>query len=538
MLPRELSLKEIKYLCENSPLELEMFVHGALCMSVSGQCLMSAMLGSRSGNRGLCAQPCRLPFKVQNGTGNDLSLKDLSLVEQIKTLSELGVSSFKIEGRMKRPEYVAAAVKACRDSLENSLTSDGERELENLFSRQGFTQGYFDNKLGRDMFGTRKKENVTSATNELLKKYAKLYEKEIPSNKADFYFTAALGEKPTLSAKSGKHSVFIEGENTVEKAINRSLDFDTVQKQLLKCGGTAFYAGEIEADIDEGVSVPVSSINSMRREVLSQLEKLTENANNYKINDYKREFTKENLHTKKETYLFFYDAEKIPENVRADKIFVPLDSEPELIKKYHADVILPRGVFFNSKVIEDKLKTVECEYAVCHTLDSLAIAKNAGKKVIGSAHMNVFNSLTLNEQKNLGVEKSILSYELTLPQIASLKSNQERGLVVYGKTPLMLTRNCPVKNGKTCKECGRKSFITDRKGINFPVLCTNGFSEIFNSRPTYMFDRMSEIKNIDFDVLIFTNESKQEIKNILSAYQKKLAPQGEFTRGLYYRGVE
>ena len=169
VLPRELSLEQIKRIAENSPLELEAFVHGALCMCVSGQCLLSAMLGSRSGNRGLCAQPCRLPFAAENGTGTDLSLKDLSLIEEINELSSVGVCSFKIEGRMKRPEYVAAAVTACRESLENIYTAERKDELKSLFSRSGFTKGYYENKLGRDMFGTRQKEKVTSATAELLK---------------------------------------------------------------------------------------------------------------------------------------------------------------------------------------------------------------------------------------------------------------------------------------------------------------------------------------------------------------------------------
>ena len=177
VLPRELSKEEIKKLCENSPIELECFVHGALCMCVSGQCLFSAVLGSRSGNRGACAQPCRLPFGVENGTGHDLSLKDLSLIDYIAEMAEMGVCSFKIEGRMKRPEYVAAAVKACRNSVDGVADNALRDDLRSVFSRSGFTDGYYRNKLGYDMFGIRRKDDVTAASG-VLKKLEKLYEKE------------------------------------------------------------------------------------------------------------------------------------------------------------------------------------------------------------------------------------------------------------------------------------------------------------------------------------------------------------------------
>ena len=163
VLPRELSKKEIEKIAAQSPIELEMFVHGALCMCLSGQCQLSAVLGSRSGNRGLCAQPCRLPFAADGGTGHDLSLKDMSLIEYLPELAQMGVLSFKIEGRMKRPEYVAAAVTACKKSLAGESAAEYEHTLGAIFSRSGFTSGYYNGALGRDMFGVRRKEDVTAA---------------------------------------------------------------------------------------------------------------------------------------------------------------------------------------------------------------------------------------------------------------------------------------------------------------------------------------------------------------------------------------
>ena len=197
VLPREMSKSEIENTVENIGIETEVFVHGALCMCVSGQCQLSAFLGGRSGNRGRCAQPCRLPFSVPDGTGHDLSLKDLSLIEELPFLQNLGVSSFKIEGRMKRAEYVAGAVTACRESLDGAYSENRKRDLQNLFSRSGFTKGYFENKLGRDMFGTRTDEDKQSQS-AVLGSYEKLAGTVAKKRRVSFIFTAFVGNKPTL----------------------------------------------------------------------------------------------------------------------------------------------------------------------------------------------------------------------------------------------------------------------------------------------------------------------------------------------------
>ncbi len=539
VLPRELSLEQIKKIAANSPLELEAFVHGALCMCVSGQCLLSAMLGSRSGNRGLCAQPCRLPFAAENGTGSDLSLKDLSLIDEIKTLSDIGVCSYKIEGRMKRPEYVAAAVTACRESLENIYSEQRKDELKSLFSRSGFTKGYYENKLGREMFGIRQKENVTSATNELLKKYEKLYEKETAVNKVSFDFYAKLGENPVLKAEASGFEAITKGDFVCEKAVNKELDFEKVKTQLEKCGGTVFYAGEIKCDIENGISVPVSVVNSMRRSCLEQLSDKISESKRSVLNEYTPDRTEPYRHSGvKELYICFYDENQIPDSVNCDRMFLPLEADSGLVEKYNAGVIVPRGLFHNPDEILKKLAASPAQYALCDTLDAVAIAKKAGKKITGGAFLNILNSVSLDEIKKLGVSEAVLSYEMTVNQINSLNQSIKTGSVVYGRTPLMLTRNCPVRNGKTCKECKMQSELCDRKGIEFPVVCSNGFSVLLNSRPTYMLDRLTEIKNTDFNMLVFTTENKNQISKILSSYKNADAPDFEFTRGLYYRGVE
>ncbi len=537
VLPRELSFEEIKYLCEHSPIDLEVFIHGALCMCVSGQCLMSAVLGSRSGNRGLCAQPCRLPFKTQKGTGHDLSLKDLSLIEHIPQLAELGVCSFKIEGRMKRPEYVSAVVTACRKSIEGRYNFDMQKDLHDLFSRSGFTDGYYKNQLGREMFGYREKENVQSATKELLSKYATIYEKEQSRFNVKFTFSGKIGDKARLTAECNGISVSTESEMLCEAPINRPVSEERIKDALSKCGGTQFNAESVEIVGDTDYSLPISALNSMRRSVLQMLENSITGKKERVLfpapvptnipSDNYREF-----------YCRFDNTEQIPSNINADMIFVPLGTDDEIVKSKNYGVELPHGMFGNQEKVERLLTKSSARYCLCHTLDAVAVAKKYGKKVIASPSMNIFNSLSMDVAKSLGIDKVIVSNECTLEKFSKISSSVPIGLTVYGRIPLMLTRNCPIKNGKSCRECNRESYITDRMGINFPVKCNMGYSEILNSRPIYMADRMGEIPDCDIMFFNFTTESRYEVESVISAYENEEKSTSEFTRGLLYRGVE
>lgn len=539
VLPRELAKTEIAELSENAPLELEAFVHGALCMCVSGQCLLSAMLGSRSGNRGLCAQPCRLPFAADGGTGHDLSLKDLSLIENLPELVSLGVCSFKIEGRMKRPEYVAAAVTACREALAGDYSDTREADLEALFSRSGFTDGYFENNRGKAMFGTRKKENVTAATNTLLKSYEKLYEKECAVRPVQFEFTAKINTAPRLVATCDGHSVTVFGDTLCEPAKTRPLTEETGEKQLQKCGGTVFFSQEIQCHTDENIALPLSELNALRRKALVALTEALSAPKPYKINDIPLldAFPAHKAGTKK-WYFRFRDASSVPENLQFDRLFLPLSTPKQTLAKHRAGVYLPRGLFGSQKQTLKALQESGATYALCDTLDAVAIAKEAGTEIIGGPFLNLFNTLALKEAEEIGISEATVSYELTVNQINRLGGELPRGVCVYGRTPLMLTRNCPIKNGMTCAQCGRKQSITDRKGIAFPVRCENGFSEIFNSRPTCLSDRLHELQNIDFYLLDFTTESKAECRQIIENYRHGAPADGAYTRGLYYRGVE
>jgi putative protease len=538
VLAREMSKKEIEKCCE-IPVELEVFVHGALCMCVSGQCYLSAMIGARSGNRGSCAQPCRLPFSVNNQKGGHaLSLKDNSIVNYLDELQNMGVASAKIEGRMKRPEYVAAAVTALKNSLSGEYSSENSEDLCSLFSRSGFTKGYYENALGRNMFGFREKENVTSATASLLKKYERIYEKERAVYRVHFVLSVKSDKKISLTASANDLSVTVLSESLPQKAVNRPFTKEEALLRLKKCGGTVFSFGDADICIDDGLSVSAAEMNALRREALLRLaDRLKERAP-YRINKANIIFQNRKPNKKPQTYISFRDTSAIPQNVECDKLFIPLSSKPELFEKYSAGAVLPRGIFGNFDEIVKRLIKSGARYALCNTLDSVAAAKKAGVQIIGGPFLNIFNSVSLSEIQKLGAAECVLSYEMTLKQLTALEGECRRGVCVYGRVPLMLTRNCPVKNGKSCRECGGKSFLRDRKGIEFPVRCTNGFSELFNSRPIYMADRMSEVKNADFVLLEFTTEDKEQISSVLKAYQNGSSPEIEFTRGLLYRGVE
>ncbi|HBL40218.1 MAG TPA: peptidase U32 [Ruminococcaceae bacterium] len=539
VLSRELSLTEIEAIAAHAPIELEVFIHGALCMSVSGQCLMSAMLGSRSANRGLCAQPCRLPFAAPGGTGNDLSLKDLSATEYIARLSQAGVCSFKIEGRMKRPEYVAAAVTACRKARDGETDPVLQEQLRSVFSRSGFTKGYLDGALGRDMFGTRRKEDVTAAQ-PVLKELHHLYEKETPRVGVEMMFCAYEGETASLSVKANGKTVFVQGDTEAVKAEKVPLTKEKIENQLRKCGGTPFEVTVLDLDIDENISLPLSSINALRRQALEALYAEIEQT---KMHTFSPLNVKNTVKKVNKTAVFarFSTISQV-ENLSTDvkNFILPLaQAQPMNGKNVIAElptVFFGREEKVREQILSAKEKGITCLCAA--TLDGVALAQECGMDFMLGLGSNVFNTLSILHAEDLGAKAVILSPEMTLRQVADLGGEIGRGLITYGRLPLMTTRNCPIKNGTDCAKCGRSRSLTDRLGISFPVRCFDGYSQVFNSRPIYLADRKKETDMTDFAVLYFTTETAEECAEVLEQYRTEAPAQGEFTRGLYYRGVE
>ena len=547
VLPRELSKEEIQYIAENTDIEIECFVHGALCMCVSGQCYMSSMFGARSGNRGLCAQPCRLPFKAEGSEGYDLSLKDLSLVENVNELAEIGVASLKIEGRMKRPEYVAAAVTSVVKALKGEKDEDLQRKLRAVFSRSGFTKGYFEGKLGKDMFGTRGKEDVTAATNSVLNELSHLYEKETLLIPVNFVLSVIENEPVSLSASAAGKTVFVSDECVPEKALNKPLTKESLTERISKCGGTQFYAENVEVELDEGLIVPASVINNLRREALQKLSEQLVGVKEITFTDIDVQIPSYKAEKPLKFNIRVANLSQIPHNLNnVENLYIPIDCDENLVEKVknlpiNVGIEVPRGIFGNEnkvKALLEKHKKCGINTAYCSTLDALAIARELKMEIHTGFSMNVFNSLSVGVLESLDVKEITLSPELTLNRIAKVGGRAKRGIIGYGRLPLMLTRNCPIRNGKTCAECKSDSYLTDRMGMKFPVVCKMGASEILNSQPIYMGDRMNEIKNVDFITFYFTKEKREMCEAVLDAYRKGKGVKGNFTRGLYYREVE
>ena len=562
VLPRELTKEEIRALRESTDLELEVFIHGAQCMSVSGQCFMSAMLGSRSGNRGLCAQPCRLPFSADDSVRYDLSLKDLSLMDRLQELSGLGIDSFKIEGRMKRPEYVAAAVTNAKKAMAGERDAATADALRAVFSRQGFTSGYYDDLRGREMFGVRTKEDVTAASGKVFSALAQLYEKERADVPVSFRLKVRAGEPPALQASARGETVTVCGDEPPEPAREKPLTEDGLIRRLQKCGGTAFAPEEIAVTLDDGLIVPASEINALRRAALERLENALSSVKAKNFTDvqiFKNDSDLEKTSSGTAAHgradartpkfrLRLESPAQIPQDLTdVENLYFPLECEEKLVEKVQNCPIslgleLPRGIFGGEERLERLLRRAKengIRIALCSTLDAVALAKKHGLEIHGGFGLHCFNSLTAEVlEKALGVKSITLSPELTLQQALALRTSVPRGLIGYGRLPLMLTRNCPIRNVTDCASCKRSRFLTDRKGLRFPVRCRFGCAEVLNAYPIWLADRMRELRGLDFLTFSFTDEPRQTVDAVLAAYRSGRPADGDFTRGLYYRGVE
>lgn len=547
VLPRELSRAELEALAKNAPMELEIFVHGALCASVSGQCLMSAVFGGRSGNRGLCAQPCRLPFSF-GGIPNALSLKDLSLLDALPELAAMGIRSFKIEGRMKRPEYVAAAVTACKQALSGALQGEKSilrEQLRAAFSRSGFTQGYDKGERGAELFGTRQKEDVLAAQ-KALPTLARLYQTEKPCIALHICLRVRQGEAVCLTVKTRNKTVSLYGA-AAQAARKQAVSQAVLRKQLEKCGGTPFYAEEIEIDLAPDVFLSLAEVNSLRRQALRELEQVLAKRDRLpfcppKEEKMRRSFWQKPLWDARFTHWRqFAQIESVPLPLR--RVILPLHT-PESVfqrlreEKIVAAVEIPRGIFGAENAVLTQLcqaKTNGAQLAVAGTLDGLALAQKAGLPVSAGFGMHVMNTQTLAALAEMGVTDAVLSCELSTAQIRDLGGTLPRGVFVYGALPLMLLRNCPQPSRANCTNCAGE--LRDRKGSCFPLQCVNGVREVLNDRPLYMADRLGQLQTADYFLLYFTKESPEDCRKILCDYRDGNPPQGVFTRGLLNRGV-
>lgn len=534
---REMSKHELIDFCnlaKELEIEVEVFIHGALCMCMSGQCLMSAHLGGRSGNRGLCAGTCRLQFSVGGKNDYALSLKDMCHIEYIRELSKMGVTSFKIEGRMKPPEYVAAATASCRQMADKGFV---EPELFSLlgkvFSRNGFTDGYYTGDK-TDMFGVRTDKDL-SITRMAESKLHELYRNERQSVGLRFDFVCKSGQPCQLTAYDGENTAEVLGA-IPETAKTKEIDEDFIKTQLKKLGGTPYFLENLKSDIEGGLSLRASDINLMRREVISLIEEKRSELENPQICEFTEEI--EPSSEKEQKILAqFRTAKLIPDNLSCvDAIIIPLEEVENYFGKLPVVAEIPRGMKKTTAIKEQLEKCKgKVDGVICHNLAALHLAKTSGLKIIGGSGLNCINPQSFEALKNLGANKVTLSFESKISdkKYFDLKNAY---IYVYGKTPLMLTDNCPISSDVGCKNCQNK--ITDRKGITFPVYCRGGYAEIYNSRPLWLADRLGEYNGFYGVILNFVDETPSEITDIVNAYLKgsNYRP-NEYTRGLYDKGV-
>ena len=550
VLSRELSLKEIREIAESCPIELEVFVHGALCMSVSGQCYFSAVLGERSGNRGMCAQPCRLPFSLKGGSDYSLSLKDNSLINHLPQLQELGIASAKIEGRMKRPEYVSAATKAAKEMRDFGFVSPNTREeLEAVFSRTGFTDGYLTGKRNKDMFGYRRKEDVIQADNALLSRIRQGYKDEISDVPVKMHFEARLSKTPHLCVTDGNFTVTTEGSMCAEEALTVPLTEEKITALLSKCGGTPYLPDAIDIQIDQNISLPAKAINEMRRCALGKLSSLR--TERYRNNEAVPEYIKKPAHTassKKVADRARFTHTDIPDTYKNfEIIFVPLFSSPDkltsLLKRgFSVGVEIPRGMFGKEEKIRTALLSLK-DLGISHVLagnpGAVYMAKELGFYVHGDFGLNLTNTSALLWAEEAGLEDAVVSFELTHGQINSLGGNSPRGIISKGYLPLMLTRACPgYTKDNSCKNCNKKQFLQDRLGKKFIFTCDGICTEILNSVPLQLDKTLKDFSSLDFNVFRFSVENSVEKVENDSHFSSIHQNSKDFTRGLYYRGVK
>lgn len=548
VLSRELSKEAIAHICAHSPIEIEVFVHGALCMCYSGQCFFSAMVGGRSGNRGLCAQPCRLPY---NG-GHPLSLKDMSLAGHLRELEEMGVACVKLEGRMKRPEYVAvvtsvyaAALKEHREPTKEELDS-----LQKAFSRSGFTQGYFNGEKGPAMFGTR---NETDAPDEGFYAAARAtYQKERPL--VDISMTAVIreGEETRLTVRDGQSNEATSLGLPPEKALHRPLTDNEAATQLSKTGGTPYQVSELDVTLEEGLSVPKSALNSLRRSALDELTALRAAPPHRTTVDIPSQNRPSNLTDPPAAFRFAYTLTTIdqlhPSLCTAGKppiIDLPaaeLTAHQALVAQRLADgvtfrVVLPTIIWDReAKEVQEQLQTLAAlgiHDALINSWDAAWLAKSEGFHLWGDYGLGATNAETLQALQSLNFSGATISFEQKFSTIKHLPKPLPLEAIVYGHLPLMMLEQFP--GGMPCNS------LKDRKSVTFPVVSApGGRAKILNSQVLYLADKPDwKTAGLAAVRFLFVSETPDECAKIVENYKNSVPPDFKsFTRGLYYRDVE
>ena len=502
-------------------------------------CYMSSAFGARSGNRGLCAQPCRLNFKAGERE-YALSLKDMCLIDRLDELKDAGAVSFKIEGRMKRPEYVAAAVTAYREALEGK-TPDVET-LKSVFSRSGFTDGYAAGRRTLDMFGIRTKDDVIAAS-AVLPKLKNLYKDENKSIIINMAFRAAAGEPSSLTVTDGTHTAAATGD-VPETALRTAMTREMAEKSLLKLGGTFYRPGKVTCEIGEGIILPAASVNALRREACDQLTALRGQTAPHPFEVPGKRIRASSERTGKPALrLSFRSAGQIPEGIVCDRIILPAREATEETAVKYGEMLcvrIPALVYPADEArLTEKLASLAAkglQYALCDNIGAVGLAKAAGLTPVGGPLLNVLNSEALAFYRGLGVTDLTLSPELSFVNMKNISFGGKIGFIAYGHMPLMHFRCCPMQGTNGCGRCPGERTLTDRRGEPFTVLCEEKrFSVLYNPIPLYTGDKT--MPPVDFVTLSFTTETKQQCADVIRLFAAGKPLPGKRTAGLYDKNL-
>lgn len=556
VLSRELSAEQIRKIAEKTDVELEVFAHGALCMCYSGQCLLSSIIGSRSGNRGKCAQPCRLQYSINNSKKKAfyMSLKDLCSLKHLPTLIDAGVTSLKIEGRMKGPAYVAAVIGIYRKYIDNSYAKIDYKDIElldTIFNRGGLTDGYLTGNKGVEMFALNKPENPYRKGSVALEKNLLAdAARENIKKKLNAEVIIKENQMPVMKVDDGKVFVHYVHDKLPEKALKSAISEDAVVSQMKKTGATPFEFSDISVQMDDGLFISAGELNKIRRETLEMF-------GSELIKSFKRSVS--DTEPKEVSELKFADEGYVCEvttieqlktvvDMPFQKLYIPLwmiKHVPDIAEKIKDKTVIVLPAILTDgqqdSAVAECLEFLESGYDGVLINNISLVDKFEGYSVYGGFRLNVFNSYSLEFLSNLKLKATELSPELTLRQIKDITKTVPVQAMVYGRLPIMVTENCIIKNADSCP-CDGHNIITDRIGMSFPVIKDGEVcrSVILNCKKTFMAFDMDKIKKagVNYFRIYFTDETEEECEKICDTFLfgGDYRP-ADFTNGHFFKGV-
>lgn len=548
VLARELSVDEIKYICENSDVEIEVFAHGALCVCMSGKCLMSSFIGMRSGNRGACAQPCRQLYSAEGKKGYFLSPRDLCLADEISALRNAGVKSIKIEGRMKSSEYVAAVTSVYRKYIDEDikLQKEDEEYLKKIFVRgDGFTKGYFKGLNTPEIMNyTQSNDNITyKADKSALSKARNSYRDGIENKKtpicASLYAKVGEKSKLTLTDCNG-NSVCVFGA-VGEIAQKTPLAEEGVRERIAKLGQTPFELKSFTAELSENVILSAADINALRREATQRL--VEKRAEIKPLDTFPFSYKKAEKKISHNLYIASQvrTKEQFYASKGADRILVPLNLWNEVETDERCALLLPQ-VVFDEKPIIKAIEKKKPSLAYTSSIGMAKMLKAMGIKVVCDFGFNIYNSISISEAEKLG-DALTLSPELSLEKISNLTAftDKECEALCYGKFTLMTSRACLIKGARGKCDCENPIHFKDKTGAVFTVFGEkhSHLNTLVNSRPTFMADKMPLLKKSGLSGirLVFWDENESEVKNIINMHRGTVKADKPplFTRGYFLK---